>query len=158
MAITKANFYQHSLNQFVPNRVRGEYLDWGLNALVLEAQIDASETGTLYAGDPVKIKSTSTGKLKVVAGATTDAFVGYILYNPKHETVKAGDIVSILIDGGVISEVTEDAVSAGATLYYKDSDGSVTTTQPTNAVAMGIALSAVSATSGGTLIPVLVRR
>ena len=25
MAFVKANFFQHSLNQFVPNRVRGDY-------------------------------------------------------------------------------------------------------------------------------------
>ena len=94
MAIVKADFYKHELNQFLPNRVRGEYLDWGLNAMVMEVQIDATETGTLYAGDPVKIASTSKGKLKVVA-AGADAAFGYILFNPKHETAKAGDTVTI---------------------------------------------------------------
>ena len=82
MAIVKANFYKQSLNQFAPNRVRGEYLDWGLSAEVIEVQIDVSQTDPLYAGDPVKILATSKGKLKVVAGDATDKFVGYIIYNP----------------------------------------------------------------------------
>src|SRR5699024_1795872 len=83
MAITKSDFYAQSLNQFAPHRLRGEYLDWGLNAWVLEVQIDASQVTPLYAGDLVKIYPDSTGKLKVVAGASTDKCVGYILYNAK---------------------------------------------------------------------------
>lgn len=154
MAIVKANFYKHSLNQFLPNRVRGEYLDWGLNALVMEVKIDESEMGTLYAGDPVKIVATSKGKLKVVA-AGADAAFGYILFNPKHETVKAGDIVSVLCKDGVISAVTEEAISAGADVYYKAADGSVTATT-TGKPRMGIALEATSVVEGGTLIAILV--
>ena len=56
MSITKTNFYSQELNAFTPNRVRGELLDWGLNAMTVEVQIDASEADTLYAGDLVKIK------------------------------------------------------------------------------------------------------
>lgn len=157
MAIVKANFYKHELNQFLPNRVRGEYLDWGLNAMVMEVQIDASENGTLYAGDPVAIVATSKGKLKVAGAVYTDSVFGYILYNPKHETAKAGDIVSVIISGGVISEVTEEALDAGAPVYYVDTDGSVSATGETNQEPMGIALEATSATSGGALVAVLVK-
>lgn len=156
MAIIKANFYKHELNQFLPNRVRGEYLDWGLNAMVMEVQIDATETGTLYAGDPVKIVSTSKGKLKVVA-AGADAAFGYILFNPKHETAKAGDIVSVLCKDGVISEVTEEAISAGASVYYVAADGSVSATGAQGQEPMGITLEATSATTGGALVAVLVK-
>ena len=59
MAITKTDFYKQSLNQFMPNRVRGEMLDWGLSGEVIEAQIDVSQETPLYAGDPVKILPTS---------------------------------------------------------------------------------------------------
>jgi hypothetical protein len=156
MAIVKANFYKHELNQFLPNRVRGEYLDWGLNAMVMEVQIDASETGTLYAGDPVKIVSTSKGKLKVVA-AGADAAFGFILFNPKHETAKAGDIVSVLCKDGVISEVTEEAISAGVSVYYVAADGSVSATGAQGQAPMGITLEATSATTGGALVAVLVK-
>ena len=39
MAIVKTDFYAQSLNQFMPDRVRGELLDWGLNAWVLDVVI-----------------------------------------------------------------------------------------------------------------------
>lgn len=156
MAITKANFYQHDLNQFVPNRVRGEYVDWGLNAMVMEVQIDSTETGTLYAGDPVKIVATSTGKLKVVAISQADTPFGFIIFNSKKASYKAGDIVSILCKDGVMTCVTEDAINAGVGVYYKVSDGSVTTTQPTNAVLIGKTMEKVASVSGGTLVQVLI--
>lgn len=156
MAIVKANFYKQDLNQFAPHRVRGELLDWGMSGLQLEVKIAASETDTLYAGDVVTILSTSTGKPKVVKGSATDACVGYILYNPKKEAFKAGDIVTILVREAVLNCVTEDAISAGDLVYYKDADGSVTKTKPTNAQRMGFAMEAVAATDGGTFISVLV--
>lgn len=156
MSIVKANFYAQELNQFAPKRVRGELLDWGLNSLQLEGQIDASETGTLYAGDLVKIAPTSKGKLKFVKGEATDRAVGYILWNARKHEIKAGDIVTVAIREAVLNCVTEEAVSAGDVVYYKDADGSITTTQPSGAQRMGIALEAVEATTGGTFIPVLV--
>ena len=157
MAIVKTNFYSQELNQFAPKRLRGELLDWGLNALVLDVQIDASETGTLYAGDPVKLAATSQGKPKVVASAAADA-LGYIIFNAKKEAYKAGDIVSILIDGGVLECVTEEAINAGVEVAYKDADGSVTATIAQGTEPMGIVMSKVAATTGGTLVPVLVRK
>lgn len=156
MAIVKTNFYAQELNQLAPKRVRGELLDWGLNSLQLEVQIDASETGTLYAGDLVKIAATSTGKPKFVAGSASDAAVGYILFNAKKEAFKAGDRVTILVREGVLNCVTEEAIDAGDIVYYKDADGSVTKTKPSGAQRMGMAMAAVSATTGGTFIPVLV--
>ena len=156
MAIVKTDFYKQDLNQFAPHRVRGELLDWGLNSLQIEVKIDASETATLYAGDLVKILSTSTGKPKFVKGSATDKCVGYILYNSKKEAFKAGDIVTILIREGVLNCVTEDALDAGDIVFYKDADGSVTKTQPSGAQRMGFAVSATSATEGGTMVPVLV--
>lgn len=154
MAITKSDFYAQSLNQFAPKRLRGELLDWGLNAWVLEVQIDASQATSLYAGDLVKVYPDSTGKLKVVAGASTDKCVGYILYNAKREEFKAGDICSILIRGGIINAVTEEEINAGAEVYYKDADGSVSATASGNR--MGFAMAKTEATVGGTFIPVLI--
>lgn len=156
MAIVKTNFYTQSLNQFRPERLRGELLDWGLNAWVLDVVIDASETGTLYAGDIVKICPTSTGKVKVVAGASTDRAVGYIIFNAKKESFKAGDHVSILLRGGVIECITEEALDAGEIVAYKDADGSVTATIGAGVQRMGMAMEATSAVSGGVRVPVLV--
>ena len=156
MAIVKTNFYTQSLNQFRPERLRGELLDWGLNAWVLDVVIDASEAGTLYAGDIVKICPTSTGKVKVVAGASTDKAVGYIIFNAKKESFKAGDHVSILLRGGVIECITEEALDAGDIVAYKDADGSVTATIGAGVQRMGMAMEATSATEGGVRVPVLV--
>lgn len=158
MAIVKANFYTQSLNQFAPHRLRGEYLDWGLNAEVIEVMIDASQGDTpVYPGDALTIVATSTGKLKVKTAGAADTIFGFALYNPKYMTWKPGDILSCLRDGGVIMAVTEAAVAAGATVAYAAVDGSVATVAAGQAP-VGIALTTVAATEGGTLIPVLVQK
>lgn len=156
MSITKTNFYSQELNAFVPHRVRGELMDWGLNAMQMEVEIDASETGKVYAGDAVKIVSTSTGKLKVVPITQADAAFGFVLFNPKKEAYVAGDICTILVKDGVLNCVTEDAINAGVTVYFKVADGSITSTQPTNAIAIGKTMEKVSAVSGGGFVKVLI--
>jgi len=157
MAIDKTKFYAQTLNQFAPHRLRGEYLDWGLNAQVMEVKIDDSVATLVYPGDALKIVSTSTGKLKVAPVAASDAAYGYAIYNAKREAYKAGDIISILRAGGVMSQVTEEAIEAGDTVYFNVADGSITKTAGTNPLA-GIALAAVAATAGGTMIPVEIVR
>ena len=152
MAIVKTDFYAQELNQFAPKRLRGEYLDWGLNAMVVEVEIDASQATPVYAGDKVAIVATSTGKLKVKAAATSDKGYGFVLYNPKKLEWKAGDKVSVLRDGGVILGGTEDKIDAGEVVYYNPADGSITknvTDEP-----IGLAVAAVPATTGGILVPV----
>lgn len=158
MAIVKTNFYTQDLNQFAPHRLRGEYLDWGLNAEVIEVEIDASQGATpVYAGDALTIVATSKGKLKVKAAGAADPVFGFALFNPKHTSFKAGDILSCLRDGGVISMVTEATVAAGATVAYNATDGSIATVAKGGSP-IGIALAAVAAKEGGTLIPVLVQK
>lgn len=157
MAIVKANFYAQTLNQFAPHRLRGEYLDWGLNAQVMEVQIDDSVATEVYPGDALKIVATSTGKLKVAPVAAGDVAYGYAIYNAKKSTFKAGDIISVLRDGGVMAQVTEEEIAAGTTVYFNPTDGSITATADDNVLA-GIALAAVAAVEGGTLIPVEIIR
>lgn len=152
MAIVKSDFYAQELNQFAPKRLRGEYLDWGLNAMVVEVEIDASQAEPIYAGDKVAIVPTSTGKLKVKAAAGGDKGYGFVLYNPKKIEWKAGDKVSVLRDGGVIYGVTEDTIEAGEAVYYNPADGSITNNVTDEAI--GLAAAAVPATVGGILIPV----
>lgn len=158
MAIDKTNFYTQDLNQFAPHRLRGEYLDWGLNAEVIEVMVDASQGATpIFPGDAVTIVATSKGKLKVKAAGADDTIFGFALFNPKFSSWKPGEIFSCLRDGGVISMVTEAAVSAGATVAYAVADGSVATVAKGGSP-IGIAMAAVAATEGGTLIPVLVQK
>lgn len=157
MAFVKANFFQHSLNQFAPNRVRGDYKDWGLNAQVLEVQIDSTQATALLPGDPVSIVATSTGKLKVVAATASTPVLGYIIFNPKHKEYVAGDICSVLCDGGVMYCGTTETINAGATVYYKVADGSVTTTS-TNNIKMGVMFEKSTSSTDGTLVAVEIRR
>lgn len=157
MAFDKTTFYAHSLNQFAPNRIRGEYLDWGLNAQVMEVEIASTQATALYAGDPVSIVTTSTGKPKVVAATASTRVYGVILYNPKHETYKAGDIVSILCDGGHVMEATTEAINAGAVVYIKPATGEITATS-TNNIKLGIAMEKTSATTDGSLFAVEIIR
>jgi hypothetical protein len=152
MAIVKTDFYAQELNQFAPKRLRGEYLDWGLNAMVDEVEIDASQAAAIYAGDAVAIVPTSTGKTKVKAAADGDYIYGFVIYNPKKIEWKAGDKIAVLRDGGRLMCVTEGTIAAGAKVYYNEEDGSVTTTA--NGSPIGIARSAVTAKSGGALIEV----
>jgi len=156
MAIEKTNFYTQNLNQFAPHRLRGEYLDWGLNAEVIEVMIDKSQADPIYPGDALAIVPTSTGKLKVKAAAAGDTIFGFALFNPKYATWKAGDILSCLRDGGVISEVTEAAIAAGAAVKYDPTDGSIVAAAAGEG--NGIAMANVAATAGGTLIPVLIQK
>lgn len=152
MAIVKTDFYAQELNQLAPKRLRGEYLDWGLNAMVVEVEIDASQVDAIYAGDKVAIVPTSKGKIKVKAAAGGEKGYGFVLYNPKKIEWKAGDKVSVLRDGGMIYGVTEDAVEAGEAVYYNPADGSITTNVTDEAI--GLAAASVPATTGGILIPV----
>lgn len=152
MAIVKTDFYAQELNQFAPKRLRGEYLDWGLNAMVVEVEIDASQATPVYAGDKVAIVATSTGKLKVKAAASGEKGYGFVLYNPKKIEWNAGDKVSVLRDGGRILCVTEDQIQAGETVYYNPADGSITKSVKDEPI--GLAAAAVPATTGGILVPV----
>ena len=156
MSITKTNFYSHELNAFTPNRVRGELMDWGLNAMQMEVEINSTVTGSVYAGDAVKIVSTSTGKLKVVPITQADAAFGFVLFNSKKTAYVAGDNCTFLVKYGVLNFVTEDAINAGVVVYFDVSDGSVTSTQPTNAIAIGKTMEKVSAVSGGGFVKVLI--
>ena len=157
MSITKTNFYSHDLNAFTPNRVRGELMDWGLNAMQMEVEIDSTVSGSVYAGDAVKIVSTSTGKLKVVPITQADAAFGFVLFNPKKSAYVAGDICTILVKDGVLNCVTEDAIDAGVSVYFKVADGSITKTQPTNGVVIGKTMEKIASdVSGGAFIKVLI--
>jgi hypothetical protein len=152
MAIVKTDFYAQDLNMFAPKHLRGELASWSMNAQTVEVEIDASQETPIYAGDKVAIVATSKGKLKVKAAAEGDKGYGFVLYNPKKVEWKAGDIVTVLRDGGVILAVTEKAIAAGEEVYYDPTDGSVTNVA--NGEVIGIAMEAVSATTGGVLIAV----
>ena len=91
----------------------------------------------------------------VVAAGATDNVYGLVIYNSKREAWKAGDIVSVLRDGGAMTCVAAgETISAGAKLYYLPADGSVSATGATGALPFGIALANVVAPAAGALVMV----
>lgn len=88
-----------SQNQFSQSTVLGS-LDLRFNPNTVAVQIDASETGTLYAGQAVKIVDSAGGVPKVVkCSADSDQVLGFINYNIKNAAFLAGDACEISMDG-----------------------------------------------------------
>lgn len=103
-----------NLNQFQQTAERGQIALLCANSPVISAVVDSTETGTLKAGDAVKLVSTSTGiphVVKVASGDTTCA--GLVVFNPvKNDEIKAGDRVEIAITGAFMYMVASAAINA----------------------------------------------
>jgi len=81
---------------------------------VVSAQVDSSSAGGLVAGQAVKMVDSSDGIPKVVeTSATSDEVLGYIVYNQKDQSYKAGDKVEIAMAGTCIYLVAAAAISRG---------------------------------------------
>ena len=143
-----------NLNQFQQTAERGQIALLTANSPVISAVVDSTETGTLKAGDAVKLVSTSAGIPHVVKSASGDtAIAGIIVYNPiKNDGIVKGDRVEIAITGAFIYQVASTSINAGASLDYNYSTGKVATAN--SGIACGVALDA--ATADGDLIRVKV--
>lgn len=143
-----------NLNQFQQTAERGQIALLTANSPVISAIVDSSETGTLEAGDAVKLVSTSTGiphVAKVASGDTSCA--GLVVFNPvQNAGIKAGDAVEIAITGAFMYMVASAAIQAGASVDYAYATGKVATSN--SGLACGTALDAAAA--DGDLIRVKV--
>ena len=103
------------INQFAQSVVRGQIALLNADSFAVDAIIDATETSSLNAGDPVKIVSGSTKIPHVVkATAETDKIFGYIVADPVRTAgLVAGDRVTVGITGAFIYLVAGGAISAG---------------------------------------------
>lgn len=102
-----------SQNAFTETSIRG-MLDLKFNANTVSVQIDASETGTLYAGSPVKMYDSAGGVPKVVAcSADTDEVLGFINYDIKSRSFVAGDLCEISMSGNVMYLYATGAIARG---------------------------------------------
>lgn len=100
-------------NQFAPAPYLGQ-LDQGLNYNSKAAQIDASSAGGLIAGQAVKIVDSAGGIPKVVeCAANSDEVWGFINYEPKNRTWKAGDKVEISQKGNVMYLYSTGPIARG---------------------------------------------
>lgn len=93
---------QFTQNQFAPIPVVG-MVDQQFNYNTVEAQIDTTESGTLYAGQAVKIYDSANGIPKVVAcNADADNVFGFINFDHLHPSFIAGDRVELSQAGNVM--------------------------------------------------------
>jgi hypothetical protein len=101
------------MNQFALSTVAG-VVALSNPAGTVSAIIDVSESGTLVAGQPVKVVSTSNGDLKVTAlAAITDQVFAYINYNQQNASFVAGDKCEVSILGNVMWLTADGAINAG---------------------------------------------
>lgn len=144
-----------NLNQFQQTAERGQIALLCANSPVISAVVDSTETGTLKAGDAVKLVSTSKGIPHVVkVGSADTATCGLVVFNPvKNDGIVAGDSVEIAITGAFMYMVASAAISAGAAVDYAYATGKVATAN--SGLACGVALDAAAA--DGDLIRVAVK-
>lgn len=103
-----------SPNSFTQSPLLG-MIDMRFDYDTISAQIDASETGTLYAGSPVKMYDSAGGVPKVVkCAANSDEVLGFINYDIKSQSFVAGSAVEISMAGNVIFLYATAAIARGA--------------------------------------------
>lgn len=134
-----------NLNQFQQTAERGQLALLCANSPTISAIVDSSETGTLKAGDAVKLASTSKGIPHVVkCGVSDTTITGFVVFNPvKNEGIVANDRIEIAISGAFIYQVASAAIQAGAAVDYAYATGKISTAD--SGLACGVALDAASA-------------
>lgn len=106
------------INQFAQTAEKGQIALLNADSFTLDAIIDASETGSLEAGDPVKLVATSKGIPHVVkATSETDEIFGFIALNPVQNIgIVKGQRVTVAITGAFIYLVAGGSISASGKL------------------------------------------
>ena len=144
-----------NLNQFQQTAERGQIALLTANSPVISAVVASTETGTLKAGDAVKLVSTSAGIPQVVkCGVSDTTITGFVVFNPvKNDGIVKGDRIEIAITGAFIYQVASDAIQSGAAVDYAYNTGKIATAN--SGLACGVALDAAAA--DGDLIRVAVK-
>lgn len=141
-------------NQFVQTPEKG-FLDLqnGMNN-VHNCQVSNSESGTVVAGEAVKLEDSAGGVPKVLKlAANTDKTFGFAVYNQKDTGFTAGMGVSIATNGTVMHMIAGAAIARGAKLEVVYSTGKIITNAGTNPV-VGYALD--KAAADGDVVRVLI--
>src|SRR5574343_1796469 len=100
LAVTTETSSQNP-NQFAQKSQLGA-LDLRFNPNTVAVQIDASQSGTLYPGQAVKMVDSAGGVPKVIAcSADADNVLGFLNYNIKNICFVAGDAAEISMNGNV---------------------------------------------------------
>ena len=103
-----------AINQFQQSSIVG-MIDMRFPYDTISVQIDASEAGSLSAGQAVKIVDSAGGVPKVVAiTANSDSVLGVINYDVKSRVYVAGDAAEISMAGNVVFLRALAAIARGA--------------------------------------------
>lgn len=123
-----------SPNQFAITPVTGQ-MDMTVQGDVVSCQVSASQSGTLVAGDKVKLEDSAGGVPKVLKiTANSDNIFGTVVFNRKDTGFVAGDALEIAIDGALIWQVAGAAIARGAQVEVVASSQKVITNAGVNPV------------------------
>lgn len=102
-----------SQNQFALQPFLGT-VDQRFNYNTKAVEVDTSQSGTLYAGQAVKIVDNADGVPKVIGvAANSDEVFGFINYDVKSQVYAAGDPMEISQAGNVIYLYSTGAIARG---------------------------------------------
>lgn len=90
-----------------------------------QAQIGSGETGTLKAGDFVKLTTSVNRMMIVVKASATDNVIGCIAYTPLKDAFVAGDMVSLAQAGDQINLKATGSITAGVAVVIDATNGGV---------------------------------
>lgn len=103
-----------SQNQFQQRATVG-FVDLPYNTNTIAVQVDATETGILYPGDPVTFVDNAGGVPKVIrCTADDDVCYGFVNFNPKNASYVAGKMLEISQTENVIYLYATTAIARGA--------------------------------------------
>lgn len=110
-----------NINSFAQTPELG-MLDQRFNFNTISCLVDTTESGSLVAGQAVKVVDSADGVPKVVAvEADTDEVFGFVNYDIKSKEYIAGDALEISQAGNVIYLLSTAAISRGAQVGLDES-------------------------------------
>ena len=124
------------------------------NVNLVDCEIDASESGTIKAGDPVVIVDAGGSVIKVKKAAIDDKILGCVPYSIKVDEYEAGDMVRVAMDYCCLMMEASAAIASGIEVQINPATGKVAPQAGTN-TCLGDALG--KAAADGDLIPVMIK-
>ena len=141
------------VNQFEISRVKGQ-IQKAPSPNIITALIDKDSTETFGSGTAVKLEDIAGKQIVVEKAAANDEVYGFIVYNIKDNSPKAGDVVTVAFDNSFMVMEANAAIAAGAKLEIVATGDKVVGHAGTNKK-VGIAVE--KATASGDLITVHIK-
>lgn len=111
-----------AINSFEQKPVAG-MVDLPISPNTISAQVDSSETGTIYNGEPIMLVPDAHGvpKVKKLTDGSSIPY-GVVNFSVKRNAYKAGDALEISQDGNVVFVYASEAIARGAKVSYDYTD------------------------------------